>query len=119
MSPAERIANLDRALGRAGQSVQIQRPGGAVNNPTVFSATADCRAQVVASGVGTSAITVSPTDLLNSPTWPEQDAPAIGDALLPRKTDKIFVNGLQRTIQNVHPRYIDDVLIRVDIEAAA
>lgn len=119
MTSAERIRNLDAALMRAGQSVQIQRPGGATNNPTVFSATANCRAQVVASGVGTSAIIVSPTDLINSPTWPEPDAPSVGDALLPRKTDKIFVNGLQRTIQNVHPRYIDDMLIRVDIEAAA
>jgi len=118
VSPAERIAALDRALARAGQAVQIQRPGGPTD-PTNFSATADCRAQVVGTGVGTSAIIVSPTDLLNSATWPEANPPEVGDPLLPRKTDKIFVNGLQRTIQNVHPRYVDNVLIRVDIEAAS
>ena len=39
--------------------------------------------------------------------------------MMPRKTDKIFVNGLQRTIENVHPRYIDDMLIRIDIEASS
>ncbi len=118
MSPAERIAGLDRALSRAGQAVQIQRPGGSTD-PTHFSATAECTAQVRGTGIGTSAIIVSPTDLTNSSTWPEQNPPAVGDPLLPRKTDKIFVNGLQRTIENVHPRYVDNVLIRIDIEASS
>lgn len=117
MSPAERIAGLDRALARAGQQVQIQRPGGTTDT-THFSATAECRAQVVGTGIGTSAIIVSPTDLINSATWPEPNPPAVGDPILPRKTDKIFVNGLQRTIENVHPRYVDGVLVRITLDAS-
>jgi hypothetical protein len=115
---AERIAALDRALSRTGQNVQIQRPLGATT-PSEFSAIANCQAQVVASGVGTSAIVVSPTDLMNAVTWPEPNPPDVGDPILPRKTDKVFVNGLQRTIQNVHPRYLDDVLIRINLEVSA
>ncbi len=117
-SPAEKIARLDASLAQNGQIVQLQRPGG-TTDITNFSATADCQAQVVGTGVGTSAMIVSPTDLINSPTWPEANPPQVGDPLLPRKTDKVFVSGLQRTIQNVHPRYVRGVLIRIDIEASA
>jgi hypothetical protein len=117
-SPSEHIARLDASLARAGQIVQIQRPGG-TTDITNFSATADCRAQVVGTGVGTAAIILSPTDLTNATNWPEANPPQVGDPLLPRKTDKVFVTGLQRTIENVHPRYIDDVLIRIDIDTSA
>jgi len=117
-SPGERIAALDRSLSRAGQTVTILRPAG-TTDISHFSATVECRAQVVASGIGLSSIIVSPTDLSNSPTWPEPNVPLVGDPRVPRKTDRINYNGYQHTIENVHPRYIDDVLIRVDIEASS
>lgn len=118
MIPAERIAALDRALSRAGQTVTILRPAG-TTDIAHFSATVECRAQVRPSGIGLSAIIVSPTDLSNSSTWPETDVPQVGDPRVPRKTDRINFNGYQHTIENVHPRYIEDVLIRVDIEASS
>jgi hypothetical protein len=89
-------------LARAGQIVQIQRPGRATDS-TNFSATANCRAQVVGTGVGTAAIILSPTDLVNAPNWRSQTRRRVGDPLMPRKTDKLFITGLQRTIENVHP----------------
>jgi hypothetical protein len=118
-TPSERIARLDASLDRAGQIVQIQRPGG-TTDITNFSATADCQAKVAGTGVGISEVILSPTSLINAPNWPEANPPQVGDPLLPRKTDKIFVNGLQRTIQNVYPRYTNGgVLIRVVLEVSA
>ena len=119
MTPAEKIFHLDEALAETGQTVQIQRPAGATT-PTIFSATVDCHAQVVSlPGFGKKEIIVSPTDLANGPNWPEPGVPRVGDTLMPRKTDKAYFNGQQHTIQNVHPRYSDNVLIRIVIEASA
>jgi hypothetical protein len=120
MTPQERIGRLDQGLARVGQRVQLQRTG-STTDPTSFSATADCQAQVISVGINNSQIIISPTDLLIAPFWPGVNTnPAdVGDLLLPRKTDKILVNGMQRQIQNVHPRYVDSVLVRVEIEASA
>jgi len=118
MNPAEKIFHLDEALMETGQTVVIQRPQGQ-STPNAFSATATCRAQVISlPGFGKKEIILSPTDLANDPNWPEAGVPRVGDTLMPRKTDKAYFNGFQYTIQNVHPRYSDNVLIRVEIEAA-
>lgn len=117
-SSAERIVNLDRSLRRSGQTVQIQRPAGSTD-PTVFSATANCRASIRPKDVGLREVIISPTDLLNSTTWPDPDPQPSGDPLLPRKLDRIFANGMQLTIQNVHPIYLDNTLVRIELEASA
>jgi stage V sporulation protein SpoVS len=118
-TPAESIAALNASLDRTHQKVQIQRPGSATD-PRSFAAVANCRGHVVPSSLGLANIIISPTDLFNAPDWPASTGSPVGDPVLPRRTDKMTVSGLQRTIQNVYPRYLaGDVLVRVTIQVVS
>ena len=115
MSPAETIGSLDRALAQVGEDVQIQRPA-SPTTPTVFSAVANCRAFVRSLPVvGTATVIISPTGLMKA-GWPGDDPAPGGDPIVPRITDKVFIQGSQRTIQKSRPVRVGDELVRVELE---
>lgn len=118
MTPSTVIGRLNRALRRFGEDVQLQRPA-SPTTPATFAATADCRGFVRSEAqVGIVRVILSPTDLIET-GWPGATGAAVGDQLVPKKTDKIFVQGRQRTLEAVRPTYMDGVLVRVELDASA
>ncbi len=118
MTPGTVIGHLDRKISQVGEDVQLQRPAGPVT-PTIYAATANCRAFVRSeTQVGIIKVILSPTDLIRE-GWPGATGQDVGDPLVPKKTDKIFAQGRQRTMEAIRPTYMDGVLVRVELDASA
>lgn len=116
-------ATLDRALARAGLTVQLQRITGTIPNQTITAATVPAivravRAQQV---VGTiketdSNVTLSPSDI-EAAGWPGGTPPTDGsDARVPKTSDKVKINGRTCTILVVKPLYIRGELAWIDLQ---
>lgn len=111
MSPEQAIAMLDRQIEKHGQSVTILRL--VPNHPIADEL--NCRAFVrgykpdeLANGVqqGDSLVVISPSSLDLSDSTEG----------LPRVNNKIEIAGRRRNIQAVDPVYLDDALVRLNLQ---
>lgn len=122
MTPAQAIAHLDAALARRGEDVELRRMTG-TSQQVAFSAT--CRAHVRgykpeelvgAITQGDSMVILSPTDIERA-QWPggqEPDGP--GDRRVPRKGDKVMVQGRLRNVEAAAPKYMAGTLVRIEMQ---
>lgn len=119
------VAALDEGLLVAGEDVELQRltlgPGG-VQIP--FSVT--CRATVrsyepreLVGGIiqGDTRLVLSPTEIERA-QWPGPGAvPASpGDRRVPRKGDRVVIQGRARTVEAATPVYVAGVLVRLELQ---
>lgn len=110
------VADLDASLARRGEDVVLTRG--------VASAT--CRAFVLAytpqemiegTGIqqGDSLVTISPTCLVGWPTAGSGIGPT-GDTRIPRRDDRVTIAGWDRAVISAEPRYVDGILVRINLQ---
>lgn len=115
------IAALDRAVARTGETIILRRTTG--TNPQTWI---DVELMAVVRGykpvelVGGLAqtdafVALSPTDI-NRAQWPGGQSPsATGDARVPRKGDRVVMQGRARNVETVAPIYVRGELVRVEM----
>lgn len=117
------IAALDAALATAGQDIRLQRLSGTQQIP--FEVT--CRAMVRgyqpselvgAIGQQDSFVILSASEI-GRKGWPGPASSASSDASdrrVPRKGDRAVINGKARTIEAAAGIYVDDELVRIEMQ---
>lgn len=120
MTPASALASLDRQLASHGEDVVLQRVTGS-NNQVTFSVTVRAMvraisAEELAAGIAQtdSVVILSPTQIAAA-QWPGPSAPPVGDARLPRKGDRVVVQGRLRNVDLVKPIYLGSALVRIEL----
>jgi hypothetical protein len=119
------IAQLDSALADAGEDFVLRRVIGTTNQTNVD---VTCRGFIRSYGPeelttniiqGDSRIILSPTQI-NAASWPGAAPPvefgAAQDPRVPRRGDKAVVQGRVMNIQNTSPIYVDNVLVRIELQ---
>lgn len=114
---------LDGQIARNGESVTLQRIVG--TSPNQSTSAAEVGAIVrpygpkeLIGGItqGDLLVIVSPTDV-KAARWPGgQAGQIVGDASVPKTTDKIVVQGRQRQIVASMPVYLASVLVRMNFQ---
>lgn len=109
MTPRAAIAMLDRQIKANGQSAELRRFDDA-GKKSAHPLRVFLRGYVpneLGGGIdqGDSAVVISATD------WGRLDV-----GTLPERLDQLHVGGRLRTIENVDPVYIDDVLVRINVQ---
>lgn len=119
---ASALAKLDAALGKAGQDIRLQRLTGTQSIP--FEVT--CRAVVrgyapeeLINGITQqdSFVILSPTQI-EAKGWPGPQIsidPSSVDRRIPRKGDRVFINGKPRNVEAATGLYVDDTLVRIEM----
>lgn len=118
MSQADiEIADLDFALAAEGQTVTLKR-GAATVDCAAFVSELNSDQVVDAVSQQQFKVIISPTQINNAswPAAPDSPAPAV-DARIPIKGDKLTIAGRVRTVQAVLPKFVADVLVRIDMKA--
>jgi hypothetical protein len=122
MSALSHISALDRGLAARGEDVVLRRIGG--SGATATSVDVTCRAVVrgyrpeeLVGGIaqGDSQVILSPSEIRSS-GWPDPDGSPSGSASLPRKGDKLIVQGRMRTIEAAAPIQVAGELVRIDLQ---
>ena len=122
MSALSHISALDRGLAARGEDVVLRRISG--SGATATSVDVTCRAVVrgyrpeeLVGGIaqGDSQVILSPSEIRAS-GWPDPDGSPSGSASLPRKGDKLIVQGRMRTIEAVAPILVAGELVRIDLQ---
>lgn len=119
----ELIAALDTSLEIAGTDVTLRRIVGTL--PNTVNVDAPMRASVrsmgnreLASGIAQSVsqVVLSPSDVARA-QWPgggDPNAPL--DLSLPKRGDRLVIAGRVREVEAVNPVYVDDTLVRIDLD---
>ncbi len=115
------LAALDRALARAGETVILRRTTG--TTPQV-SFDVECKAMVrgyrpeeLVGGITQtdSLVILSPTSIERA-QWPGAQSPsAFGDVRVPKKGDKVVIQGRTRNVEAVGPIYVRGELVRIEL----
>ena len=122
MSALSHISALDRGLAARGQDVILRRISG--SGPSATSIDVACRAVVrgyrpeeLVGGIaqGDSQVILSPSEIRSS-GWPDPGGSPPGSVSLPRKGDKLIVQGRMRTIEAAAPILIAGELVRIDLQ---
>lgn len=122
MTPARRIAALDRATAASGETVILRRVNGTVNTDLpVRASVRHYDGQELTGGIvaGDSKIVLSPTGL-DAAAWVNA-AGAAGtppfnpDRRIPRVGDRVIVGGRNRRIEFSRPFLVDGVLVRIEL----
>lgn len=122
MSALSHISALDRGLAARGQDVILRRISG--SGPSATSIDVACRAVVrgyrpeeLVGGIaqGDSQVILSPSEIRSS-GWPDPGGLPSGSASLPKKGDKLIVQGRMRTIEAVAPIQVAGELVRIDLQ---
>lgn len=134
MTPEFEIAELDRALAADGQDIELWRVQGSGVNPAKVKV--GCRAfvrrrankELVGAIVQNDDwVIMSPSEIVRT-GWPGPWTPAMPgapaeaaqnpdrDYRLPRKGDKAVINGIERSVEVVKPIYLDNTLIRIEMQ---
>lgn len=133
MTAAEfEISELDKSLAEDGQDIELWRVTGVGTNPATIKV--KCRAFVrrranreLVSPISQNDewVIFSPTEIM-AHNWPGPWTPASmpgetsqnpdRDYHLPRKNDKAVIVGVARNIEVVKPIYLDNVLIRIEMQ---
>jgi len=118
MSP-ERAA-LDRALARKGEIIIVRR----YTSTLVTWFDVECRAfvrgytpQELIGGISQtdSLVTISPTEIFAT-QWPGGQSPGSSvDPRIPRKNDRVIIQGRVRNIESVGPFFVASELVRIEM----
>lgn len=108
------IKALDRALGKVGQTVTLQRPGAGavvVAEATVKAVIHNYAPAELVGGIiqGDSRVILSPTGIVAA-NWPS----AGGDPV-PRKGDRLSAAGRGRVVESATPFRVGDDLVRIEL----
>jgi hypothetical protein len=126
MTPTNAIAMLDRQLAKHGQAIMLQRitsAAGGVQVKANLQLQAFVRSfnpdELVGGIVQTdSKVILSPTEILRE-GWPGPNSsatPTSQDRRVPRKGDNCRIAGRIRNIENAKPFYLDDELVRIELQ---
>lgn len=120
----QELAALDRALARKGEIIILRRNFGTTPSTTVD---VELRAfvrgyapQELVGGISQtdSLIVTSPTEITRA-QWPGGQTPTSGlfvsDPRLPKKNDRVIVQGRLRNVETVGPIFIGDELVRIEM----
>ena len=122
MSALSHINALDRGLTARGEDVILRRISG--SGPSATSIEEVCRAvgrgyppEELVGGIaqGDSQVILSPSEIRVS-GWPDLGGSPSGTASLPRKGDKLIVQGRVRTIEAAAPIQVAGELVRIDLQ---
>jgi len=109
MTPAELIADLDKSLARAGETVIVRRYTAPTGDPrpkveaTTKASVRPVRADDLVGNIDQtfSMVITSPTAIV---------------ALLPlKKGDKVVIQGRERNVEFPRPIFVQDVLVRLEL----
>lgn len=120
MTPDQAIASLDRALANKGEDVILRRGLGTQQVPVDATVRAFVRGlrpeEIVGSLTQTaSKVILSPTDIERA-QWPgAQAGTVVGDPRVPRKGDKVVIQGRARAVEFADPVYVNGALVRVNL----
>jgi hypothetical protein len=117
MKPARAIAMLDRQLAAHGQTVTLRRPGTPAVSADLPAFVRGYKPQELVGAItqGDSEVTLSPTHIAES-GWPGALAQVDGtDAAVPRKGDKVVIQGRLRNVEAAVPIYLAGTLVRVNL----
>jgi hypothetical protein len=122
MTPEAAIASLRRQLEQHGQIVELRRLTGtqAISFAVrVRAFVADYAPQELVGEINAddSSVIVSPVEIEAS-GWPGPEVPAGStqqDLRVPRRGDAVVIAGKVRTVEEAKPKYLDDVLVRIDM----
>jgi hypothetical protein len=65
----------------------------------------------------TTTVIISATEIMNSSTWPGATPVGFpGDPRIPTRGDSISIEGRDRAVISAYPIYVDDELVRVNLE---
>lgn len=121
----QEVIELDKSLVVDGEDIVLRRIVGSVNQTNVDVV---CRAfvrryqakELIPGSIiqGDSHIIMSPTQIIAA-QWPGGEPVVASDAALdrrvPRKGDKVIVQGKPRNIETAEPIYIDTDLVRLEL----
>lgn len=110
MTPAAAIAALDRGLAAAGQDITLRRTTGTQLIPLDVACRAVVRDYAPAELVGEiqqgdTRVILSPSEMTNA-QWPWP----------PRAGDFVVIAGRLRAVRAAPPFYVDNVLVRVELQ---
>jgi hypothetical protein len=121
MSPEECIAALDDSLAddgeTPGEDVILRRPGSPDNDVTCRARVTALSTEQIIGGIAQTELNVviSPTQINNQP-WPGGSSDSPVDQRIPKiGIDKMVARGAQKSVTFVDPRYIGDVLVRINL----
>lgn len=116
------ITALDSALARVGQSIRLQRLTGTQQIPFEVECLAMVRGYSPDELVGgiaqqDSMVILSPSEIERK-GWPGPQSsadPSNVDRRIPRKGDRVFINGKARNVEAAAGLYVADVLVRIEM----
>jgi len=121
-SPSAEIALLDRDLARTGQPAKLRRStwhaGTRVDDDvTVTAFVRDYAATELTGGVmqGDTKVTLSPSPII-ARGWPANPPTDGTDPLVPIPGDTVIIAGRARTVVAPAPKYLQGVLVRIDLQ---
>lgn len=123
-TPAELIADLDKALADTGEDCILRRKDGSPLSDKDVTVRASVRGLRAAEIVGTatqsySKAVISMTQIL-ADGWPGGHivTPDVADPRLPRPNDFLIVKGKQRQVTFVDPIAVDGTVVRLNLTVA-
>lgn len=120
MTPTQAVAALDRHLAAHGEDVILRRGLGTQQVPVDAPVRAFVRGlrpeEIVGSLTQTaSKVVLSPTDI-EAAQWPGAQAGTIvGDPRVPRRGDKVVIQGRARAVEFAAPIYLGGELTRIEL----
>ncbi len=114
------LAMLDRQLAAKGKTATLRKtvPNGSPVDIAVRIKLSDYKPQELAGPIiqGDSKVVLSPTEIIAA-NWPGGAATGNGtDKRVPVNGDKIIIAGRTRNIEAASPVYLDDALVRIDLQ---
>ena len=116
------VRELDVALAADGQDITLRRFIGTTNRTNID---VQCRAfvrlytpqQLTPNTIqGDTKVILSPTEIIAA-QWPGAgQTPTAADARVPRKGDQVIVAGTPRNVEAGYPIYLDDQLVRLELQ---
>lgn len=112
----QEIADLDFALAAEGQTITLTR-GAASVDCAAFVRGLDRNQLEGSVNQQEFKVIISPTQI-DAATWPAapDSPPPSVDPRIPIKGDRITVAGRRRTVQDVLPMFVADVLVRIEMK---
>lgn len=119
---ADAIAALDEALADVGQDIRLQRLTGSQAIPFEVKCRAIVRGYApdeLINGITQqdSFVILGPTEI-DRKGWPGPQSsadPSNVDRRIPRKLDRVFINGKPRNVEAAVGIYVDDTLVRIEM----
>jgi hypothetical protein len=126
MTPSQAIDMLNRQLAKHGETVMLQRITSAAGGVQIKN-NVQCKAFVrgyapeeLVGGIvqSDSRVILSPTEI-DKEDWPGPNSsttPTEQDRRIPRKGDNCKIQGRIRNIESSRPFYLNDVLVRIELQ---